>query len=224
MYTIYVLRCRNGKFYVGKSSNYQRRVSQHQDGLGTYWTMLHKPVDVLRVVPEEYPGHEDYVTKETMAQYGTDNVRGGSYCQVVLPTSTRTFLEQEIRSMQNTCFRCGGHGHYYQHCQTKASTHDVAISVRVRATEALSTSSVGDAATCWKLLLSPDHARQVATLKATHNSSQFKFGDHLVDVLECAYDPDLFAPDLANYVIVQTQASRIVQPILPNVYVVEIVK
>ena len=86
---IYVLKLQHGKYYVGKTNNFEKRMHQHETGIGgSFWTKLHKPIEVIRKFEIKsnsfnkefiYGLEEDKVVKEMMCLYGIDNVRGGSY-------------------------------------------------------------------------------------------------------------------------------------------------
>ena len=44
---VYVIECDNGSFYVGVSSNIERRFQEHKEGRGGRYTLLHKPVKII---------------------------------------------------------------------------------------------------------------------------------------------------------------------------------
>ena len=82
--TVYVLECEGGKYYVGSTQNFQRRLSEHKRGRGSKWTRRHKPVRVLRRhkrIPTKFLlGMESKVTAECMLEFGVNNVRGSYFC------------------------------------------------------------------------------------------------------------------------------------------------
>ena len=84
MDVLYVLRLHNDKWYVGRSSNLERRFTQHMSGTGAKWTVLHAPINIHESRPLVSDEDEDLVTLEYMKQYGIYNVRGGTYCAVEL--------------------------------------------------------------------------------------------------------------------------------------------
>src|SRR3954469_20016131 len=43
----YILRCRDGSYYVGSTQDLMRRLSQHQNGAGASHTALRLPVKLL---------------------------------------------------------------------------------------------------------------------------------------------------------------------------------
>ena len=50
MITIYVLKCSNNKYYIGKTlSDVNKRFNIHKKGQGAIWTRKHRPVEILNV-------------------------------------------------------------------------------------------------------------------------------------------------------------------------------
>jgi len=99
-YTIYVLACENGKFYVGSTTHKRQRFRQHMDPAGrggSAWTRLHRPVKVVRqyrrISSKHYLGMEAKVTAEYMSMYGANNVRGAYFSE------SRTYNENDIESL-----------------------------------------------------------------------------------------------------------------------------
>jgi predicted GIY-YIG superfamily endonuclease len=81
--SLYVLRLEDDCYYVGMSYNLNFRWGQHWAGSGAKWTRLHKPLEVVKVIyPATEKGIENRITKEFMEQYGSEKVRGGSFCKV----------------------------------------------------------------------------------------------------------------------------------------------
>lgn len=130
---VYVLRLRQGKFYVGKTSNVRVRFCSHVEGSGSVWTRMYEPVDVHEVKPLLSEFDEDNTTKEYMRRYGINNVRGGSYCSVVLDNNARSALERELRGTSGRCFTCGSTSHWARECpQLVDSESDSDSSVEYR--------------------------------------------------------------------------------------------
>ena len=85
--TVYVLELKNGKYYVGSTTNRKQRYRQHFGGNtrgGSKWTRLHKPIRVIaeyKRIPSRYVmGMESQKTAEYMMKYGVNNVRGAAFC------------------------------------------------------------------------------------------------------------------------------------------------
>jgi predicted GIY-YIG superfamily endonuclease len=86
---VYVLKLKDNKVYVGITMNFNLRYAQHLAGEGANWTRLHKPIEVMEIIPNAYEGLEKAKTLECMNEHGWDNVRGGPWCQVTYKTDPR---------------------------------------------------------------------------------------------------------------------------------------
>ena len=112
---IYILKLINSKYYVGKTSNIEKRFQVHLSGTGSLWTKIHKPIEIEKIIPNASPYDEDRYTKEYMGIYGINNVRGGSYVTEELDENQIALLQKEIWGAQNLCFKCGGN-HFVKDC------------------------------------------------------------------------------------------------------------
>lgn len=116
---IYVLKLEDGKYYIGKTNDVESRFQQHIKGKGSAWTRKYRPISVLRTILTSSDFEEDKVTKEYMAKYGIDNVRGGAYVEVELSELQMEALHIEIWSAKGKCTRCGRNGHFVKDCYAK---------------------------------------------------------------------------------------------------------
>ena len=55
-YFVYILRCADGSYYVGHSTDVPKRVARHNEGRGANWTATRQPV---RLVCQEEVGSEE---------------------------------------------------------------------------------------------------------------------------------------------------------------------
>ena len=113
---VYVLKLADDCWYIGKAGDVEKRIEQHNGSSGSAWTRLHKPIRVETIIKDVSPFDEDRYTKEYMAKYGIDKVRGGSYVTGKLDKQQLAFLQREIWGAQDLCFLCGGN-HFVRFCK-----------------------------------------------------------------------------------------------------------
>lgn len=117
--SIYILKLKGNKYYVGKTSNLDRRLSEHQSGNASAWTARYPPIKVIKVIKHASPFDEDKYTKEWMSTYGIENVRGGSYSSFELTSMQLKTLQQELRGATDKCMKCGRSGHFARQCYAR---------------------------------------------------------------------------------------------------------
>ena len=115
-FKIYVMELENGKYYVGKTKNFEIRIGQHFSNTGSVWTQKHHPIKVIEVIETNDDFDEDKITKKYMRLYGIDNVRGGAYVTIELSSNQKSLLEKELIHADNKCLGCGLIGHYIKQC------------------------------------------------------------------------------------------------------------
>lgn len=117
---VYVLRLMGkNRHYIGKTANLTNRISAHFNGSGSRWTKLHQPVEVVEVFKNCDGFYEDYLTKQYMARFGIENVRGGSYCAINLNDNDLKAINKEFDTALNRCFVCGKIGHMSTSCPNR---------------------------------------------------------------------------------------------------------
>jgi len=92
---IYILRLENDKWYVGKSIEPEKSYQHHIQGCSK-WTLIHKPLELYKIIPTSNTFDEDRYVKELMLEYGIDNVRGGSYNRIELSDYQYRLIQREL--------------------------------------------------------------------------------------------------------------------------------
>ena len=86
---VYVLRLRNGKYYVGSTlREIETRYAEHEMGYGSRWTSRNEPHRVVcwMRVPDGYSDRvENEMTRYLMWKHGWGKVRGGKWVFLVCP-------------------------------------------------------------------------------------------------------------------------------------------
>jgi predicted GIY-YIG superfamily endonuclease len=113
---IYVLLLQDDCWYVGKTTDLQKRIDQHMNGDGALWTRIHRPIEVASSQKKVGYWDEDNKVKSLMLNYGIEKVRGGSYVLPELPEYQILALKTEFKHVCNQCFKCGKEGHYVTNC------------------------------------------------------------------------------------------------------------
>jgi predicted GIY-YIG superfamily endonuclease len=85
---IYCLRLEKGYFYIGQTTNLERRFAMHMSGKGSAWTRIHKPIEIIETIYVEGISESDAVDLEDKMtfryadKHTVRKVRGGRHCRV----------------------------------------------------------------------------------------------------------------------------------------------
>ena len=120
MSKVYVLACAEKKYYVGKSSNVERRFEEHINGnFGSEWTRHYEPLRIIQVKDMTTNYDEANTTLDYMKKYGIDNVRGAQWSNMILTNEQRNTIQTMMNP--NACFECGKDGHFANGCPNRFS-------------------------------------------------------------------------------------------------------
>ena len=82
---LYLLELEGGHYYVGITTNPQRRMEQHSSGKGANFTGRFKPLKMLtykyigKCTQREAERYEDALTLEMISVFGNTRVKGGRF-------------------------------------------------------------------------------------------------------------------------------------------------
>lgn len=65
MFSIYILRLEDNKYYVGKTNNIKKRIKQHKESYGSSWTKKYKFIEMIDVIETNEHFLEDMYVKNT---------------------------------------------------------------------------------------------------------------------------------------------------------------
>jgi predicted GIY-YIG superfamily endonuclease len=122
MWTVYVLKCQRGKFYVGRTQRDPHdRFLEHLSGSGARWTQRFKPLAIVELWYDKTPEFEEQRTEELMLTVGVNKVRGGSYTRLSFypfreALGIQRRLLRRYRMTRDLCLGCGSSGHFYSSC------------------------------------------------------------------------------------------------------------
>jgi hypothetical protein len=119
---VYVLRCSDNKYYVGKTQNINSRIIDHFTNCGSAWTKKYKPLEVVETIKNCNKFDEDKYVLMYMDKYGIENVRGGIYSLVKLTNEQLTSIKTQLTGANDLCFKCQQPDHFAKEC--KSSEYD----------------------------------------------------------------------------------------------------
>jgi len=126
MVHIYVLKLQRGNYYIGKTSNIDKRIVEHVQANGSEWTKLHKPIKLVESFEGDIYDEDKFVIKY-MDKYGINKVRGGSFTQVELSAEDLVCIHRLSNSANDLCHRCGRKGHFISNCFAKTYSNGLTI-------------------------------------------------------------------------------------------------
>ncbi len=117
---VYVLRLEGGKYYVGQSKNKQRRIDAHKDGKGADFTKTYRVIDdetPMTSPMKELNTWEEIETLKQMHKHGIDNVRGSTWCNIVLTDNDKMNIKNRMSTALNLCYKCNSNQHQWKDCK-----------------------------------------------------------------------------------------------------------
>ncbi len=124
MIFVYILKLKNKKYYVGKTTNPKFRIQTHFDKSGSAWTKKYKPLSIVEIISGCDDFDEDKYTLIYMGKYGINNVRGGSFCEIKLSKTNLAIIHKMLTGSMNKCYNCGSSDHFANKCTFSDSESD----------------------------------------------------------------------------------------------------
>ena len=123
--SVYILKLKDGKYYVGESSDVNKRVWMHQNDNGSAWTRRYSVEEQIDPISKINNFDELAQTLEMMRRYGIDNVRGSMFTKPFpLNPSEKIMAAQLYCELNGLCRRCGGNDHFIGACPSQTVVAD----------------------------------------------------------------------------------------------------
>jgi predicted GIY-YIG superfamily endonuclease len=115
---IYVLKLKGDKYYVGESSNIERRIWEHKNENGSAWTKKYQVEQIMDILETTNNFHELAQTLEMMRLYGIENVRGSLFTKPFpLNRFEKIMAAQLYCELHGYCRKCGSNDHFICNCK-----------------------------------------------------------------------------------------------------------
>ena len=101
MNTLYILRLKEGKYYIGKTNNAYERIYKHNIGKGSSWIKKYPIIEIESIIHNTTNSDGDRYVEKYMDKYGIDSVRGGNFCQLVISNEIRKQILEKIEERKN---------------------------------------------------------------------------------------------------------------------------
>jgi hypothetical protein len=117
MIHIFLLELSNEKFFVGTTDNLNYSVDDYSEQ--NEWTTKYIPQKVIQLIPNcEIDELDNYVIR-FMQEKGINNVRGGSFVNIILSDQNITKIVKLLIMNTDKCYICGDPKHITRDCKKK---------------------------------------------------------------------------------------------------------
>jgi hypothetical protein len=110
---IYLAKLENKKYFIGTTMNIEQKIENIQE---IDWTKKYKPIEYVLFIPN--CNDIDKYVIFYMQKYGINNVRGGTFNDIILTPENINLLKQ-LEFPTNKCYICGDKDHTVKDCSKK---------------------------------------------------------------------------------------------------------
>jgi hypothetical protein len=116
MITIFVLKLKNNKYFVGTTKEENFKLEEHFKPTDFEWTQKYAPICIQEIIKSsDFSDINKYVF-EYMAEYGIINVRGGDYSHIKINEFGKSKIHKMLNHDQKNCYICGNKNHTSNNC------------------------------------------------------------------------------------------------------------
>ncbi|ARA71851.1 hypothetical protein BNJ_00004 [Kaumoebavirus] len=76
---VFVLKLKGNNYFVGITTDVDRRIQQHSEGKGAEWTRLHPPIEKVEVLENGTTELQNETVLKYIEMYGWEKVRGSTF-------------------------------------------------------------------------------------------------------------------------------------------------
>ena len=119
---VYKLKLSENKYYIGKSTDIDRRIWCHENDNGSYWTKKYHFLNREPLLTDNNNNSKFWELEETLENiclYGINNVRGSMFTKMSLLREDKIKAAQLYCEMYDLCRKCGSDSHFITHCNQK---------------------------------------------------------------------------------------------------------
>jgi cellular nucleic acid-binding protein len=128
-HNLYVVKLKDNQYYIGLDNS---ELNTSQQILVNDLVSVYEPESIEKIIPKCNQFDVDKYTKMYMSKYGIENVRGGAYLHLNMLDSTIKFVQHEISSVNDLCYKCNSARHFAQKCRSKKTTQLKKIDLKNR--------------------------------------------------------------------------------------------
>lgn len=105
--TIYIIKCKENKYFISNKNYLQHHSEPYITNNSTSWIKHYLPEKILEIIHDSKPLDVNHYVFKYMDKYGIDNVRGGSFTNIILTPEQKTTIFNNIYLSNDLYLNCG---------------------------------------------------------------------------------------------------------------------